>query len=126
VVIVLASCSESAGEPENTTGLTEVPEPHPVTCDLATEVLTLADEILGTLEDFGGDWRPNLASSYIERARVLSVEASVVSATDPWALQVEGAASAVLDTFEDVGNRPMRANDLLVPTGFSDVLNRCL
>ncbi len=133
VLIALTSCSD-ASEPTTTDVLTEVPDPHPATCDLAAEFLILADGIRVTIEeDNGGSWHTalegvedqELADSYIAQARQLSIEASVVGATDPWALYVEGASRATADSLQDVGRGVLRMSDIQVPTGFSNVVRRC-
>ena len=111
--------------------LTEVPQPHPVTCDLAEDLASLFDAIRNEVDAGGGLWRPGeeatVAAGAIggEVGRI-GLEASVVGATDPWALRLEAATVSLLDTFRSTQQFTASNVEGSLPTGRLEIVtSRC-
>jgi len=130
-IVLLSACGETASA---TTQLTEVPDPHPITCELAADLAAVIGEIEATIEANNGVWTiakelgdPEIADAFIASTRPIRIEAAVVADTDPWAVYVDQAAATVSgDLQEAADNRgsPLRA--VLVPTSYNMLIERCV
>ncbi len=134
LLIALPACSSETSSPEPTTAamLTEVPQPHPVTCDLAEDLASLFDAIRNEVDAGGGLWRPGeertvaLGAIGAEVDRI-GLEASVVGATDPWALHLEAATVSLLDTFGSTPQFTASNVEGALPSGRLEIVtSRCL
>jgi hypothetical protein len=107
--VFLAGCSDTPEAASSTsTTLGEVPTPHQVTCDLATEVGSQL-EAMGRLDIFksgrvygGADERAAAETEGGEQVDVLyalAANADVVAMTDPWARFVADRANGWRDFF---------------------------
>lgn len=130
-IVLLSACSETA---PTTTQLTEVPEPHPVTCGLAADLAVLIEEVETKIEARGGEWRIAsdqedipIAEAFIATARQINIDAGVVAATDPWAEYAEQAAATVSGDLQEVADdRTRRLEVVLVPTSYNTLIGRCV
>lgn len=129
--MLLSACGETA---PTTTQLTEVPDPHPITCELAADLAAVIGEIEATIEANDGNWRIHLdlddreiADAFIASTRPIRIEATVVADTDPWAVYVDQAAAMVSgDLQEAVDNRGTVLKAVLVPTSYNTLIDRCV
>ena len=131
--MLLSACGETA---PTTTQLTEVPDPHPITCELAADLAAVIGEIEATIEANDGNWRIVLeladretANAFIATTRQISIEAAVVADTDPWAVYVDQAAATVSGDLQEAAdslNRESGLKAVLVPTSYNTVVDRCI
>ena len=127
--MLLSACGETA---PTTTQLTEVPDPHPVTCELAADLAAVIGEIEATIEANGGNWQigregggRETADAFIASTRPIRIEAAVVADTDPWAVYVDQAAATVSEGLQEAIDGPaLRA--VLVPTSYNMLVDRCV
>ena len=127
-LLVLSACNQSGSEP--TAELTAVPDPHPITCDLAAEVAGVVDDIEVTVEALGGQWQIALeetdtGGAYSDEALRIAVEAAVVGATDPWGLDVEEAALSIVNQLRGMVVDRGVVESIPLPASYDVLVSRC-
>ena len=129
-LLVLSACNQSGSEATAAAELTAVPDPHPITCDLAAEVAVVVDDIEVTVEALGGQWQIALeetdtGGAYSDEALRIAVEAAVVGAADPWGLDVEEAALSIVNQLRGMVVDRGVVESIPLPASYDVLVSRC-